>query len=112
MKIKPIKPFSKTVPMIMRGTDLLAFFVSSAKCAAASEPAKEPVLDIVPTKHAVPRVGQPPKFEKEPKTSLAEAFGARTQRGTIMQKKPEKSESVLILKDYQEDANYQGVLEA
>ena len=43
---------------------------------------------MLPTKHAVPILGHPPRFSKEPKTSLAGAFGASTHKGMTMQKKP------------------------
>lgn len=88
MKMNPIMPFKTMVKSIILGTDLLASVVSSAIWAAASEPANEPVAVIEPTKHAVPMLDQPPKLVKDPKTSLAGALGARTQRGMMMQKKP------------------------
>jgi hypothetical protein len=43
---------------------------------------------MLPTKHAVPMLGHPPRFSNEPNTSLAGAFGANTHNGTMMQKKP------------------------
>ena len=88
MNTNPMAPFSTIVNIIIRGTLLLASFVSSDKCTAASEPANEPVAVIDPTKHAAPMEDQPPKFSNVPNTSLAGAFGARTQSGIIMQKKP------------------------
>lgn len=89
MKMNPTRPFSAIVSMIILGTDLLASSVSSAIWTAASDPANEAVAVIDPTKHAAPTLDQPPKLENEPKTSFAGAFsGARTQRGTTMQKKP------------------------
>ena len=81
-------PLSSTVQTIILGTALLASVVSSARCAAASEPANDPVAVIVPTKHAVPMFGQPPEFWKEPKTSAGDALGASTHRIITIQKKP------------------------
>ena len=121
IKTSPMTPLNKTVPRIIRGcelsvslvglqaptdrktgltTVLLASRVSSAKCAAASEPAKEPVAVILPTKQAVPMLGHPPRFSKEPKTSLAGAFGASTHKGMMMQKKRRKS----VMKSVNADA--------
>jgi hypothetical protein len=41
-----------------------------------------------PTMQAAPIDAQPPKFSNFPKTSEAEAFGAKTHRGMQMAKKP------------------------
>lgn len=88
MKMNAVRPFTAIVSMIILGTDLLASSVSSAMCTAASEPANEAVAVIDPTKHAVPMLGHPPKFEKDPKTSLAGALGESTQRVMIIQQNP------------------------
>lgn len=88
IKTNPMIPFNTMVNMIILGTDLLASVVSSDMCTAASDPAKEPVAVIEPTKHAVPMVDQPPKLSKVPKTSLAGALGDKTHSGMMMQKKP------------------------
>lgn len=88
MKMKAAKPFMAMVSIIILGTDLLASSVSSAICTAASEPANEAVAVIDPTKHAVPMLGHPPRFEKDPNTSFAGALGERTQRVIMMQQNP------------------------
>ena len=88
MKMNAVRPLTAMVSMIILGTALLASSVSSAICTAASDPANEAVAVIDPTKHAVPILGQPPKFEKDVKTSLAGAFGESTQRVMIMQQNP------------------------
>jgi hypothetical protein len=88
MKTNAISPFTAMVSIIILGTALLASSVSSAICTAASDPANEAVAVIDPTKHAVPTLGHPPKFEKDVKTSRAGAMGEKTQRVVMMQQNP------------------------
>ena len=88
MNMNAIAPFTAIVSMIILGTALLASSVSSAMCTAALDPANDAVAVNDPTKQAAPMLDQPPLLVKEPKTSLAGAFGESTQSGIIMLKKP------------------------
>lgn len=60
MKMNAIRPFTAIESMIILGTALLASSVSSAIWAAASDPAKDAVAVIEPTKQAAPMLDQPP----------------------------------------------------